>query len=65
MAFVDAEPRSADAVALSPLRVHVLPAGSLDRVVEYNVGTALYLTSVICKIMARRLNASLKKMAVH
>ena len=61
MAFVDAKPRSAEAIALSPLRVHVLPSGSLDRAVEYNVGTALYLTSVICKIMGRRLNATLRK----
>jgi CRP-like cAMP-binding protein len=63
MAFVDAKPRSAEAVARSPLHVHVLPAGSLDRVIEYNVGTALYLSSVICKIMARRLNATLRRVA--
>ena len=61
MAFVDTKPRSAEAVALSPLRVHVLPSGSLERAVEYNVGTALYLTSVICKIMGRRLNSTLRR----
>jgi hypothetical protein len=40
----------------------MLPAGSLERALEYNVGTALYLTSVICKIMARRLNFTLKRL---
>jgi CRP-like cAMP-binding protein len=63
MAFVDEKPRSASAKALSPLQVCVLPSGTLDRAVELNVGMALYLTGVVCKIMARRLNATLKKLA--
>lgn len=62
MAFVDDKPRSAAAVARSALNVHMLPSGSLEKAVEYNVGMALYLTSVICKIMARRLNVTLKKL---
>jgi CRP-like cAMP-binding protein len=62
MAFVDDKPRSAAAVARSELRVHMLPSGSLEKALEYNVGTALYLTSVICKIMARRLNVTLKRL---
>jgi CRP-like cAMP-binding protein len=62
MAFVDDKPRSAAAVAKSELLVHMLPAGSLEKALEYNVGTALYLTSVICKIMARRLNFTLKRL---
>jgi CRP-like cAMP-binding protein len=61
MAFVDDRPRSATAVARSALHVHVLPSGSLEKALEYNVGVALYLTSVICKIMARRLNVTLKR----
>lgn len=63
MAFVDEKPRSASAKVLSPLQVCVLPSGTLDRAVELNVGMALYLTGVVCKIMARRLNATLKKLA--
>ncbi len=63
MAFVDQSPRSAAAVARTPLKVHVLPSGSLERIVEYNVGTALYLTSLLCKILARRLNATLSRIA--
>jgi CRP-like cAMP-binding protein len=62
MAFVDDKPRSASAVARSELLVHMLPAGSLEKALGYNVGTALYLTSVICKIMARRLNVTLKRL---
>jgi CRP-like cAMP-binding protein len=65
MAFVDDKPRSAAAVARSKLSVHMLPAGSLERALEYNVGTALYLTSVICKIMARRLNVTLKRLGAR
>ena len=61
LAFIDRRPRSAHAVARSQLDVYVLPAGSLKKAVEYNVGTALYLSSVICKIMARRLNETLTK----
>jgi CRP-like cAMP-binding protein len=61
MGFVDRKPRSAAAVSCSPLLVHVLPAGSLERAVELNVGTALHITSVICKIMARRLNVTLRR----
>jgi CRP-like cAMP-binding protein len=61
MAFVDQSPRSASAVASSPLNVHVLPAGSLERIFEYNVATALYFTGVLCKIMTRRLDATLRR----
>ena len=63
MAFVDEKPRSATATALNALQVCILPSGTLDRAVELNVGMALYLTGVICKIMARRLNATLKRLA--
>lgn len=62
MAFVDERPRSATAVARSSLHVHVLPSGSLDKAVDYNVGIALYLTGVICRIMARRLNITLMRL---
>lgn len=61
LSFIDQRPRSAAAVARGNLHVYVVPAGSLERAVEYNVGTALYLTSVICKIMAYRLNETLEK----
>jgi CRP-like cAMP-binding protein len=60
LAFIDRKPRSAAVVARSQLDVYVLPSGSLERALDYNVGTALYLTSVICKIMARRLEVTLK-----
>jgi len=63
MAFVDEKPRSATATAADALQVCVLPSGTLEKAVEWNVGMALYLTGVICKIMARRLNATLKKLA--
>lgn len=63
MAFVDESPRSASAIARSKLHVHVLPSGSLKRIFEYNVGTALYVTNVLCKIMARRLDATLRRIA--
>ena len=63
MAFVDQSPRSATAVARTRLKVHVLPSGSLDRIFNYNVGTALYFTNVLCKIMARRLDVTLKRIA--
>jgi len=63
MAFVDEKPRSATATASTELQVCVLPSGTLERAVELNVGMALYLTGMICKIMARRLNATLKKLA--
>lgn len=63
MAFVDEKPRSATATASDALQVCVLPSGTLERAVEWNVGMALHLTGVICKIMARRLNATLKKLA--
>jgi CRP-like cAMP-binding protein len=62
MAFVDDKPRSAAAVARSALNVLALPSGSLEKAVEYNVGMALYVTSVICKIMARRLNVTLRRL---
>jgi CRP-like cAMP-binding protein len=65
MAFVDERPRSATAVARSALHVHVLPSGSIEKAFEYNVGVALYLTSVICKIMARRLNVTLKRIGAR
>jgi CRP-like cAMP-binding protein len=65
MAFVDDKSRSAAAVARSKLQVHVLPSGSLEKALEYNVGMALYLTSVICKIMARRLNVTLKRLGAQ
>jgi CRP-like cAMP-binding protein len=61
MAFVDASPRSAGAVARSSLHVHVIGANSLERIFQYNVGTALYFTNVLCKIMARRLDATLRR----
>lgn len=63
MAFVDQSPRSASAVARTKLHAHVLPSGSLDRIFEYNVGTALYVTNVLCKIMTRRLDATLRRIA--
>lgn len=62
MAFVDHGPRSASAIARTAVEASVLPADALERAVELNVGTALYLTNVICKILARRLNATLRKM---
>ena len=61
LSFIDQRPRSAAAVARGRLGVYVVPAGSLERAVAYNVGTALYLTSVICKIMAYRLNETLER----
>lgn len=61
LAFVDRRRRSAHAVARGQLDVYVLPAGSLDKVAEYNVGTALDLSGVICKIMALRLKDTLMK----
>jgi len=63
MAFVDQSPRSASAVPRTKLHAHVLPSGSLDRIFEYNVGTALYVTNVLCKIMTRRLDATLRRIA--
>ena len=63
MAFVDESPRSATAVARTRLHVHVLPSGVLDRVCHYNVGTALYFTNVLCKIMTRRLDVTLRRIA--
>jgi CRP-like cAMP-binding protein len=61
MAFVEKSPRSASAVARSALKVKVLRSEVLDRVLEYNVGTALYLSNTICKILARRLNQTLSR----
>lgn len=61
MAFVDRGPRSASAIARTAVDLSVLPADTLERVVEFNVGTALYLTNVVCKILARRLSATLSK----
>ncbi len=63
MAFVDRAPRSATAMARTAVDVNVVPADVLERVVEFNVGTALHLSSIICKILARRLNATLKRTA--
>lgn len=63
MAFVDQRPRSATALARKPLAVSVLPAGVLERVLDANLGTAIYLSNAICKIMARRLNVTLKRVA--
>lgn len=63
MAFVDRGPRSASAIARTAVELSVLPADTLERVVEFNVGTALYLGNVICKIVARRLNATLIRIA--
>jgi len=61
MAFVDREPRSASAVARTAVELHVVPAGALERLPELHIGTAIYLANVTCKIMARRLNATLKR----
>ena len=63
LSFIDQRPRSAAAVALGALDVYVVPAETLERAIEYNVGAALYLTSIICKIMAHRLNETLRKIA--
>jgi CRP-like cAMP-binding protein len=65
MSFVDQRPRSATAVARAPLEVSVVPAGALERVIEFNVGTALYLSNVICKILARRLTATLRRISAR
>ena len=64
MAFVDRAPRSATAMARSAVDVNVVPADVLERVVEFNVGTALHLSTIICKILARRLNATLKRTVI-
>ena len=53
LSFIDQRPRSASAVARGVLDVYVVPAETLERAIEYNVGAALYLTSIICKIMAQ------------
>jgi CRP-like cAMP-binding protein len=63
MAFVDRAPRSASAVARTPVELNVIPADALERVVEFNVGTALHLSNIVCKILARRLNATLRRTA--
>jgi len=63
MAFVDQRPRSATARARTPLAVSVLPAGAVERVLDANLGTAIYLSNAICKIMARRLSVTLKRIA--
>ena len=63
LSFIDQRPRSAAAVALGVLDVYVVPAETLERAIEYNVGAALYLTSIICKIMAHRLRETLQKVA--
>jgi len=63
MAFVDHGPRSASAVARTAVEVSQLPADALERIVVLNVGKALYLSSLICKILARRLNATLKRIS--
>ena len=51
------------AEARGALDVYVVPAETLERAIEHNVGAALYLTSIICKIMAHRLNETLRKIA--
>ena len=63
LSFIDQRPRSASAVARGALDVYVVPAETLERAIEYNVGAALYLTSIICKIMAHRLHETLQKIA--
>ncbi len=63
LSFIDQRPRSAAAVARGTLHVYVVPAETLERAIEYNVGAALYLTSIICKIMAHRLHETLHKIA--
>lgn len=63
LSFIDQRPRSAAAVARGALDVYVVPAETLERAIEHNVGAALYLTSIICKIMAHRLNETLRKIA--
>ncbi len=63
LSFIDQRPRSASAVARGVLDVYVVPAETLERAIEYNVGAALYLTSIICKIMAHRLHETLQKIA--
>ena len=63
MAFVDHGPRSASAVARTGVEVSVLPADALERVVEFNVGTALYLSNAMSKILASSLSATLTKIA--
>lgn len=63
LSFIDQRPRSAAAVACGALDVYVVPAETLERAIEHNVGAALYLTSIICKIMAHRLNETLRKIA--
>ena len=63
MAFVDGSPRSASAVAQTSLRLHVLSPNSLERAFQHNVATGLYFTNVLCKIMSRRLAATLRRIA--
>lgn len=63
LSFIDQRPRSAAAVARGALDVYVVPAETLGRAIEYNVGAALYLTSIICKIMAHRLDETLRRIA--
>ena len=41
----------------------MLPAGALDGLVQQSLGTGLYLSDVICKILARRLGVTWKRIA--
>jgi CRP-like cAMP-binding protein len=64
MAFIDQGPRSAGAVARTEVELSVLPSGAVERLMEYHVGTAIYLANVICKIMSRRLTVTLRRLAL-
>jgi len=63
MAFVDQSPRSASAVAATPLRVNIIASATLDLIFQYNVGLALSFTNVLAKIMSRRLDVTVRRVA--
>jgi CRP-like cAMP-binding protein len=63
MAFVDRRPRSAAALARTDLRLQVLEADTFERVLDVDIGVALYLANLICKIMTRRLDVTLRRLA--